>query len=153
MNKIAEKPPVKLKTIVYCLVFLMILFSWIKNKIHPPIKKADTQQIHATAPKPIDCGLDAKCIGKHKLSLETITECVTSIEAKAKYRFSWTDDWQNPKFIVYQWKTANKSVLTMAGGQLEVQNGFNAWQKMSYQCNVLLETGHIIDVKIKPLHH
>jgi hypothetical protein len=115
-------------------------------------KKETPAQIQAKKQKDEQCMLDPECFGKNHLSLDSQVECQMSVEAKAKYQYKWTDSWTQPKFIVYQWKTANKAVLTIAGGSLEFQNQFSAWQKTGYQCDILLSTGRVIDVQLYPLH-
>jgi hypothetical protein len=121
---------------------------------HQPIKAKQLSDLQFKTQKEENekCQINPECYGKNFLSIESQVNCQMAIENKARYQYRWTDGWSKPKFIVFRWKTANKSVLTIAGGQLEVQNGFGAWQKMAYQCDILIDNDNVLDVQVSPLY-
>lgn len=60
--------------------------------------------------------------------------CRSAVERLAKYNFEWFDRWYETKFDSYITKVFQPGVLIVAGDKIKFQNGFGAWQIMSYRC-------------------
>ena len=69
-----------------------------------------------------------------KHSLRATIACEPVIEAQAKYDYEWTDGWLDSKFDRFGWKDKPNGVLAFRGDKIKFQNGFGAWQHMTYWC-------------------
>lgn len=61
--------------------------------------------------------------------------CQRPVEDLAKYDFEWTDGWTEQKFSRYLARVVAPYVLTVVGDKIKFQNGFGAWQHMTYYCD------------------
>lgn len=92
------------------------------------------------------CKKDETCItDKYAMVAETI--CPQHIESLARYEHKWTDGWLGMKFIRGGWADGKHTFVRYWGDQLKLQNGFNAWAKVTYTCDLSLE-GEVLRVKI-----
>ena len=57
------------------------------------------------------------------------------IESTAKYDYEWTDGWLGTKLARYRWEDRKAGSVSYTGDKIKFQNGFGAWQKMTYWCH------------------
>ncbi len=94
----------------------------------------------------VACRADLQCWGD-KHSLRATRPCQLVIEQLARYDYEWTDGWGS-KFKKMAWKDRKAGILTYFGSEIKFQNGFGAWQKMSYACDYDTNTEKVLDVRI-----
>jgi hypothetical protein len=92
------------------------------------------------------CREDLHCWGEKAWAVGSIY-CREPIEKLAKWDFEWTDGWTEPKFSKYRWKDQKKGVVTIIGDKLKFQNGFGAWKRMTYSCDVEPTTNAVLSVQ------
>ncbi len=80
------------------------------------------------------CRQDIQCWGD-KHSLAATFACQPLIEARAKYDYKWTDGWFGAKLQRFRWKDRKVGSVSYTGDQIKFQNGFGAWQKVTYWCD------------------
>lgn len=61
--------------------------------------------------------------------------CRQAVENIAKWDFEWTERWYEEKFTSYLVRTKAPYVVTILGDSIKMQNGFGAWQRVSYACD------------------
>ncbi len=115
-----------------------------KTRLTSQNKDIESQQRDA------ECQLDANCSAKKAFTGEASVNCQNSIEHMAKYRFKWTDGWLGSKFGLVIWKDVSRTILHAAGGHLELENGFGAWQPYRYICEIRIANGQILAIQMAP---
>ena len=75
------------------------------------------------------CRNDLKCWG-YRHRGDAISTCTPLIEGMAKYTYKWTGS----KFESFTWKDRIAGTVAYQGNKIRFQNGFSAWQNMSYWC-------------------
>jgi hypothetical protein len=93
------------------------------------------------------CREDLHCWGEKAWSVGSIY-CREPIERLAKWDFEWTDGWTEPKFSRYRWKDQKKGVVTIIGDKLKFQNGFGAWKRVTYSCDVDPVSNSVLTVEV-----
>lgn len=95
------------------------------------------------------CRQDFQCWGE-KARINKEGACKRAIENMARFDTRWTDDgWLEYKFEHFKWKNKSKGIITLMGDKLQLQNGFGAWRKVRYECDVdPMEHNGVIDVRI-----
>ena len=96
-------------------------------------RKLDKQKEEDRQRKEKECKRDLQCWGDEHL-LSASFACESSIESLAKYDHKWTNGWLTPKFSRFSWQDKSKGIITYYGSTLQFQNGFGAFQNMSYKC-------------------
>ncbi len=86
------------------------------------------------AGKELACRNDLQCWGD-KYSFSASSVCAPLIESMAQYTHEWTDGWLGAKFDRFMWKDRKGGTVAYFGNKIKFQNGFGAWQNMSYQCD------------------
>lgn len=71
--------------------------------------------------------------------------CPDIIERLAKWDYEWIDGWLEFKFDRQHYKTNDDSVYRFQGNKLKLQNGFGAWRRVTYYCDINIITGSIIN--------
>ena len=80
------------------------------------------------------CRHDLQCWGdKHNLA--ATFACQPLIEGMAKYDYEWTDGWLGAKLERFRWKDRKAGTLSYTGNKVKFQNGFGAWQHITYWCH------------------
>jgi hypothetical protein len=95
------------------------------------------------------CSMDLHCWGE-KHAIEATFACKPLVERLAKYQFEWTDGWLDTKFTKYGWNDQNTGVVTYVGDKIKFQNGFGAWQYMTYRCDYNPNTKTVANVDAAP---
>jgi hypothetical protein len=73
-------------------------------------------------------------LGGERYGFSAARHCRASIERLAKYQHEWTDSWHEEKFYRMRWADQAAGTVTYVGDRVKFQNGFGAWQYMTYQC-------------------
>lgn len=92
------------------------------------------------------CKADLQCWGDKNLIRATFA-CVPEVERHAKYSHKWVDGTLEPKFERFRWANKEHSVLTFLGDKVQFQNGFGAYQNVSYQCDYDPVAGRVLAVR------
>jgi len=74
--------------------------------------------------------------------------CPDPIERLASYSARWTDGWIEPKFSRIAWIDRDQGHVRYIGDKAEFQNGFGAWKRVTYYCDVDVEGERILNVAI-----
>lgn len=102
-----------------------------------PIKPA-ARATAATSDRPApvsdaQCRADPNCwIPRHELRLASA--CRPAVERLAKWDFEWTDGWLESKFSTFRLVPSRPGSILATGDKIKMQNGFGAWQRVSYIC-------------------
>lgn len=105
-------------------------------------------QAQAKLEKDKACRLELECWGE-KAILVAGFDCKKYIERFAKFDFEWTDGLLEPKFSHYRWKNKSEGIVTTIGDKIKMQNGFGAWQHMTYECDIEPGVDTVFDVRVK----
>ena len=120
-----------------------------KAKRRADAKKRNEERAIERAQQDRLCKTDLECWGeKHALSATFASQKI--IEKHAKYQFEWTDGWLGVKMSRFRWKNKSRQTLTYFGDQIKFQNGFGAWQNMTYQCDYDPINEKVLDVRVYP---
>ena len=92
------------------------------------------------ADKDLQCRQDLQCWGDKHL-LKATFACQPMIENFAKYDYEWIDGWLEAKLERFRWKDRKTGTLSYTGKKVKFQNGFGAWQRMTYWCHFDPATG------------
>ncbi|ADZ72389.1 hypothetical protein [Polymorphum gilvum] len=109
--------------------------------------EAQTRKAEEERAKEVACRNDLTCWGE-KASVVASVYCPDSIERLAKYDAEWVDGIFEPKFSHYRWRDKDRGVVTMIGDKVRFQNGFGAWMRMTYECDVDPSTDRVLDVRV-----
>lgn len=81
------------------------------------------------------CRQDLGCWA-NKQTATVISQCREPVEQLAQYDFKWTDGILEPKFTHYRWKNKKAGEVTHLGDSIQYQNGFGAWIRHTYECDI-----------------
>ena len=95
------------------------------------------------------CAADLKCAAE-KAWAEATTRCSPIVERVAKHNFEWTDRWYETKFTHFKWGDPMHSSITFMGDKIKYQNGFGAWTFYTYECDFMLASKSVKDVRAYP---
>lgn len=102
-------------------------------------------------PTASECVQDIEC-AKNRIDWSNSAEsrCPSEIEDKARYDYRWTDGVLGDKF---EWVRVSPAgtYLIYSGEELQFQNRFGAWERMSYSCSYDPLTGDVLWVRVEPL--
>ena len=97
------------------------------------------------------CMKSIQCWGdKHSVSGGIY--CRPFVEKSAKYDFEWTDSWIEAKFSHFRWKNAENrdaGIVTYIGDKVKFQNGYGAWQRVTYECDFDPTGESVLDIRIQ----
>lgn len=80
-----------------------------------------------------ECQRDAQCwFDKYQTAASVY--CRDVIGAQANYDVEWLDSWKQPMFTHSKWTDREGGLMMFAGDAVKFQNGFGAWQRMTYVC-------------------
>jgi len=121
-------------------------------------RQEDEAKAKAKAEETARCRADQKC-WTDKAMWSGKYDCQKAIERLAKYDFKWTDGWLDFKFSHYHWRDWNKQIITLSGDKIQFQNGFGAWTRHPYYCDVdmskvdpnkPLEGARVLTARVEP---
>lgn len=93
------------------------------------------------------CGLSAKCwTDKHYV--DATARCAMAVERSAKYDHEWTNGFAIPRFEATRSRAKGEGHISFGGDKARFQNGFGAWQNVSYECDYDPETQSLLDVRV-----
>ncbi|WP_146186239.1 zinc ribbon domain-containing protein [Limnohabitans sp. WS1] len=81
------------------------------------------------------CAKDLQCFGEKAL-IHNTAQCKQAVEKLAKHDVKWTDTLLDSKFSRYRWRNQDKRIATLIGDKAQFQNGFGAYTKIIYECDV-----------------
>ena len=102
--------------------------------------QAETEAAHARQDRA--CRQNARCWAMKHFD-KVIPFCLYRIERRAKYDYEWTNGFFEPKFDSFTWKDRQVGIVRYRGDSIKFQNGFGAWQRLSYACDYNSTTGAI----------
>lgn len=100
---------------------------------HPPEKTAE-EKAEEKAKEKAACREDLQCWGEEHMFMAG-SYCQPLIEDRAKYSAKWTDSWAEPKISHFRWRDKEDGLVTFIGDKVQFQNGYGAWQPMTYECD------------------
>ena len=89
----------------------------------------------------IACRASLQCWGD-KHSMRATVACRPLIESLARYDYKWTVGWLGAKLERFSWKDRKEGSISYTGNKIKFQNGFGAWQNMTYWCHYTPKTGY-----------
>lgn len=132
--------------------FAVGVISFVALIVTAPLPSADVVAERAEARVRADaaCRSDFDCwLNEHRTS--AYVACRRSVERAARFDFEWTDSLMgSPRFDRHGWADRERGVIRIAGGEIKMQNGFGAWQRMAYVCDFDPRTGLVADVTVAP---
>lgn len=78
---------------------------------------------------------DLQCAGR-KLIAKADSRCADGIERLAKFHARWVDGAFESKFSRFRWRNEAAGEVTLIGDKVEFQNGFGAYARMTYECDM-----------------
>lgn len=121
-----------------------VLYFLASGSSSPP---ASVPASSASASEEAACRQDLRCWGeKHHVAAARV--CQPLIERMAKYDLQWTDAWHEPKMSRFAWKDKDAGIIVFLGDKVKFQNGFGAWQQVTYHCDYNTLTGEALDVRL-----
>lgn len=97
----------------------------------------------------IACRKSLQCWGdKHMIAAAVY--CAGEVPKLASYTSRWTDGMLEPKLSRISWLDQEAGTLTFWGDKIEFQNGFGAWQTMTYSCDFDPASQIVLDVQAAP---
>jgi ribosomal protein L12E/L44/L45/RPP1/RPP2 len=103
----------------------------------------------AAAETEAKCQADEACSADRAIIAAGIL-CRDRIERLARYSVRWTDGWLETKFSRYEWLDFNKKIIAVYGDKAEFQNGFGAFQRAIYRCDLSMKKviGEVLAVSL-----
>jgi hypothetical protein len=111
--------------------------------------KTSAETERERAEKNAQCKSDLQCWGDRAI-VGAGVYCKDAVERLAKYSVRWTDGTFETKFSRFRWLDKNKGLLTMVGDKAQFQNGFGAYQNVTYECDFEPEKHIVIAVRAEP---
>jgi hypothetical protein len=76
------------------------------------------------------------------MAKEARPKCQSAVESLAKYDFRWVHDFGRDEFywVSDQLPKISDEIITVAGEQVEFQNGFGGWVRHRYVCSYSRKT-------------
>ena len=87
---------------------------------------------------------DDDCVQEHFLTAEVY--CPPYIESVAEWDYDWTDGWLESKFD--RAHRLDGGVVRYVGDKIKFQNGFGAWQHVSYTCDIDTSTEAVVGYNV-----
>ena len=94
-----------------------------------------------------ECRQDLQCWSGEAMSFAEVY-CADPIERLASYSARWTDSWLESKFDRVAWADRDQGHIRYIGDMAEFQNGFGAWQRVTYYCDVDVASERVMNVGI-----
>jgi hypothetical protein len=91
---------------------------------------------------------DLACRGNNAIVLGGIA-CKAPIERHAKFNYRWIDGTLESKFSHYRWTDRNQELITIIGDKAEFQNGFGAYIRVTYECDLANDDQTALSVRVK----
>ena len=115
-------------------LIVLVVIGWLFSSPEDPRvaaqRAAQAQIVHCNE----DCREDFHSTAEAK--------CPRHIENMAKYDFEWTDGVLGYKFE--RASALGRGLVRYSGSNVKFQNGFGAWQRMNYSCDLNVNTEEIV---------
>ena len=104
------------------------------------------RQIDAAADK--KCRQNVNCWGRKHI-VEATVLCQKLVENRSLYIYEWTDGWIGGKLENWVWENKVDGTIRYWGDNVRFQNGFGAWQQMTYFCvyNPVLKSARLTEIR------
>jgi hypothetical protein len=145
LKKATTVKPQTSNTAMGCLwlVILLGVFAIIRS-CTDDAPKGPTAEEEAATPA---CQADLSCL-KRTIQSGAVVDCANAIERQAKWDYQWPDGSGYSAFPSFIWANAAHSQVALSGSSLKLQNGFGAWQHVTYICYVDVPTRRVVNVEI-----
>ncbi|WP_339425097.1 hypothetical protein [Pseudomonas proteolytica] len=118
-----------------------VVVEWYDQKVVSSVK--------ADAARDLTCKRDLQCWAeKHIGNVEV--DCGPAVERIAKYSSRWTTTSMQMKFSSFRWKNRESLTVTYFGDRIEFQNGYGAFQVMTYSCDYDPASKKVLAVSVTP---
>lgn len=91
---------------------------------------------------------DLECLGNAG-TVSAGIRCAPEVERLAKNSMRWTDGTFEPKFSHFRWNNKELGTVTFLGDKAEFQNGFGAYTRVTYECDLSQDFTKVLDVRVK----
>ncbi|MGJ7529824.1 zinc ribbon domain-containing protein [Variovorax sp. GB1P17] len=91
---------------------------------------------------------DLQCRGD-KGAIAAGVYCKDQIERLAKHSMRWTDGTFDMKMTRFRWTDQIAGAITYMGDKAEFQNGFGAYTRVIYECDLANDQKSVLDVRIR----
>ena len=92
---------------------------------------------------------DLQCLVDYNWVIITVG-CEQAIEREADYGYEWTVGTIFSRFPDHRWKDQENGVVTLSGDTLRFETSSGGWTHMSYQCDVVPDSGDVLHVRVQP---
>ena len=87
-----------------------------------------------------------------RMAKSPVPACEAELEKAAAYQAKWT---VNPFMARFSEASASKSLdgqdaVLLRGDKIMMQNGFGAWQNMTYEYSALISSAYVFNIDAKP---
>lgn len=121
--------------------------SWSKERAANAAAEA-AEDARLAAEKEAACKADLQCWGD-KNSVASDIACARAVERLAKFSARWTAD-STMRFPKFRWRDPKSLIVSYIGDSIEFQNGYGAYQAMTYVCDYDTVHNQVVDVRAKP---
>jgi hypothetical protein len=128
---------------VFLLIIIAVTFSMCSSKDDKAPEAEETKV------DPAVCRADLQCWAEKKVVSASVY-CKEPIERLAQYSSRWTDGTFDMKFSHYRWLNEKQGTVTYIGDKIEFQNGFGAFQKHIYECDLNPANDQVLAVRAHP---
>ena len=101
----------------------------------------------AKADKVCEAG-DLRCRGEKGVVAASVY-CKDHIERLAKHSVKWVDRTFETKMSHYRWTSKPAGAITFVGDKAEFQNGFGAYTRVIYECDLADDLTTVTDVRVR----
>jgi len=123
-------------------VVILLGMGWMLWHSTTPEAKEDAQRSAACQKD------DLQCIGEKGVVAAGI-RCKDPIERLAAHDVKWIDGTFEMKFSRFLWLNQNDGTVTYLGDKAEFQNGFGAFTRVIYECDMDQDGKTVINVRVR----
>lgn len=133
------------------LIFIVIFFAGMFGLLPSSSKSPGSTPDRPATPQvsEAECRKSLQCWGdRHHVNASV--DCENAVEREAKFQAEWTDGMLETKFPRMLWADQSLGTLTYGGDKVKFQNGFGAWQTMTYLCTYSPDHKKVLQVIVVP---
>lgn len=91
---------------------------------------------------------DLQCLG-NKGVIAAGVYCKSEVEKRAKHSVRWIDGTFEMKFSRFRWSNKAHQEITYVGDKAEFQNGFGAYTRVVYECDLDPDNKTVLGVRVR----
>jgi hypothetical protein len=107
------------------------------------------RQAKASTAREAGCKVDLTCWGD-RFQVDAEVDCSPAVEKLAKFSARWTNQGLDLKFSHYRWHNLERSYVAYIGDNIQFQNGYGSYQRMTYTCVYDTVNKKIVGVQAQP---